>query len=227
MFPLPEPSQVSYNAPLITSKTLEAFRFNDLLRQSLCSAFIRILAFYGLEASVLLIPNGGSDNSKNALPTQVQEPATSDSNPTLKLSTNTSATAPTDDSQKQSSSPGTRTALSANLSDVANAWHAMNTFQVVRGPNFRERASNWCVPMDHNHLRITRILRCLRVLGLEKQCEEFYTALKDVYDDDNVSIAQTSMKYWTRAVREPIHIAPDGTKCRWLKDWHAKNQSLD
>ena len=174
-----------------------------------------MLSFYGLEASVEVAPNAGSGNDDNALPAQDQKTSTSESASSV------------EDSHQPSGDLKMRTVLSAELSNVANAWHVMDTFQVTRGLNFRKRASNWCVSIDHNHLRITRILRCLRVLGLQKQCEAFFEALKDVYNDANVSISQSSMKYWTRAVREPVHIAPDGMQCRWLKNWQEENHSLD
>jgi hypothetical protein len=38
---------------------------------------------------------------------------------------------------------------------------------VTRAPSFAAKATVWLSPGSHNHLRITRILRCLSVLGLE------------------------------------------------------------
>ena len=81
--------------------------------------------------------------------------------------------------------------------------------------------------MDHNHLRITRILRCLRVLGLEKQSEEFYKALREVFNDPKIRIGERSMVFWTRAVREPLYIAPDGKVCKWLKKWYEEEHQFD
>ena len=37
---------------------------------------------------------------------------------------------------------------------------------VTRTANFAARARNWLTPNNHNHLRITRILRCCWLLGL-------------------------------------------------------------
>jgi hypothetical protein len=36
---------------------------------------------------------------------------------------------------------------------------------VTRAPNLAANATGWLSPGNHNHLRITRILRCLTVLG--------------------------------------------------------------
>lgn len=57
LFPLPESSMFSYNAPQIQSDTLRAFRTNIELRMTLTSAFVRMLAFYGFEARVNIDPN--------------------------------------------------------------------------------------------------------------------------------------------------------------------------
>ncbi|KAH6646037.1 opioid growth factor receptor conserved region-domain-containing protein [Truncatella angustata] len=40
----------------------------------------------------------------------------------------------------------------------------------------RSNLARWVRPMDHNHLRITRILRSLRVLGMEAEAREFHQA---------------------------------------------------
>ena len=39
---------------------------------------------------------------------------------------------------------------------------------VIRSDQFAVRAANWMTPSNHNHLRITRILGCLRALGLDR-----------------------------------------------------------
>jgi hypothetical protein len=61
--------------------------------------------------------------------------------------------------------------------------------------------------MSHNHLRITRIIRCLRILGLEKEAQAFYRALKNVCAEGRIS--RTSEMYWTRAAKRPLNIPPD------------------
>src|SRR5438128_7445456 len=52
---------------------------------------------------------------------------------------------------------------------------------VRRGANFEERAGNWLSPWNHNHLRITRILKSLRILGLEKEASLFFNCLAQIY----------------------------------------------
>ncbi|KAL5118007.1 hypothetical protein ACEQ8H_004153 [Pleosporales sp. CAS-2024a] len=93
------------------------------------------------------------------------------------------------------------------------------TKQIIRGANFAKNSRNWAVRFDHNHLRITRILRCLRVLGLQVECDAFFKALQDVYDDAAFKISPRSLMYWTHAVTRPLYIAPNDDQIGWLKEW--------
>jgi hypothetical protein len=61
--------------------------------------------------------------------------------------------------------------------------------------------------MDHNHLRITRIIRSLRVLGLEEEALAFFHALKRVQESSIIS--PRSLMYWSRATFRPLNLAPD------------------
>jgi Opioid growth factor receptor (OGFr) conserved region len=51
---------------------------------------------------------------------------------------------------------------------------------VTRAPNFAAKATGWLSPGNHNHLRITRILRCLAVLGLEAAARAFVECLAEI-----------------------------------------------
>lgn len=66
---------------------------------------------------------------------------------------------------------------------------------------------NWVHRFDHNHLRITRIIRSLRVLGLEEEAIAFFQALKSIQEASNIS--PKSLNYWSRAAFRPLYIAPD------------------
>jgi Opioid growth factor receptor (OGFr) conserved region len=52
---------------------------------------------------------------------------------------------------------------------------------VTRAFSFAERSKRWVTPYNHNHLRITRILKSLRLLGLEPEATAFFTCLADIY----------------------------------------------
>ncbi|KAM3416679.1 Opioid growth factor receptor [Cercospora zeina] len=73
--------------------------------------------------------------------------------------------------------------------------------------NFEKLArETWRTRMDHNHLRITRIIRCMRILGLEKAASDFYEAL---CANEGGKVASRSLMYWERAAKRPLHLPPD------------------
>jgi opioid growth factor receptor-like protein len=76
--------------------------------------------------------------------------------------------------------------------------------KVTRAPNFTVRATIWLSPGNHNHLRITRILRCLSLLGLEAEARAFFECLSDIYENEQSqprpAISTETILYWRRAV---------------------------
>ncbi len=68
--------------------------------------------------------------------------------------------------------------------------------EVRRAPDFRERAANWLHPGNHNHLRITRILKCLGLLGLEPEAGAFFTALQSIYKEFPNRITGRTFQFW-------------------------------
>ena len=75
---------------------------------------------------------------------------------------------------------------------------------VTRAPNFAAKVTVWLSPGNHNHLRITRILKCLNVLGLEAEAKAFFDCLTEIYDDEQSkpmpAISDETMRYWREAV---------------------------
>jgi opioid growth factor receptor-like protein len=73
---------------------------------------------------------------------------------------------------------------------------------VTRSPTFAARATTWLSKGNHNHLRITRILRCLTVLGLESEAKAFFGSLSDIYEQNKPrpAISDETMLYWKEAV---------------------------
>ncbi|HSZ56035.1 MAG TPA: opioid growth factor receptor-related protein [Tepidisphaeraceae bacterium] len=69
--------------------------------------------------------------------------------------------------------------------------------QVVRGENFDRRLSLWKYP-NHNWLRITRVLKSLRVLGFEKEAGALWHCLKDLHEKDGFPFTG-SFEYWKQA----------------------------
>lgn len=72
------------------------------------------------------------------------------------------------------------------------------TGEVVEAENFAARAKEWLQPGDHNHLRITRILKCLTLCDLHDQAAAFLRRLLTLPGQDRISAA--SRQYWRDAV---------------------------
>ena len=74
----------------------------------------------------------------------------------------------------------------------------------TRAPNFAAEAKGWLSPSNHNHLRITRILRCLTILGLEAEAKAFFGCLVEIYEGEQSkqtpAISHETMGYWREAV---------------------------
>ena len=98
----------------------------------------------------------------------------------------------------------------------------LSNWTVEQAPNFAAAANNWVVRVDHNHLRITRILRSLRVLGLEREATEFYAALLQVGRDCPGRISERSFAFWRRAAERELYLPPDVDEndvgVRWLRE---------
>jgi len=70
--------------------------------------------------------------------------------------------------------------------------------------------ANWIRNTNHNHLRMTRVIRSLRVLGLEEEAVAFTRALCES-DFLKTRVSYISRMFWTRAAYRPLNIAPDVT----------------
>ena len=53
--------------------------------------------------------------------------------------------------------------------------------------NFLSRNEFWKKPNDHNHRRITRVIRSLRLLGDAEEAENFKIDVQDMLGDQNFS----------------------------------------
>jgi hypothetical protein len=71
---------------------------------------------------------------------------------------------------------------------------------VRKASHFLERARNWLVFGDHNHLRITRILKCLCICGLDAPARAFLACLLDLREQQPREISNETLAYWRDAV---------------------------
>lgn len=63
-----------------------------------------------------------------------------------------------------------------------------------------DRKPNVWGGFNHNWLRITRVLRCLTLLGMNDEAGEFIGFLTELRDTGTVAINDESFGYWQRAV---------------------------
>ena len=74
---------------------------------------------------------------------------------------------------------------------------------VTRTFFFADRAENWIKPSNHNHLRITRILKSLRLLGLEAEAAAFFECLANIYRLESAKttprISEETFAFWQAA----------------------------
>lgn len=68
---------------------------------------------------------------------------------------------------------------------------------------FYRGSRHWITPGNHNHLRITRILKCLRLTGLDAEAQEFFEWLSAIYEHERVKskpgITARSYEFWKDA----------------------------
>jgi hypothetical protein len=71
---------------------------------------------------------------------------------------------------------------------------------IQRAPNFGLRQRVWLTPNNHNFLRITRILTCLNILGLDHELEMFKHALESIAASEGKGIiSEETLKIWRHA----------------------------
>jgi Opioid growth factor receptor (OGFr) conserved region len=79
---------------------------------------------------------------------------------------------------------------------------------VVESSKFAAASRNWLHAGNHNHLRLTRILRSLRVLGLEHEAAALWVALRSVHERENAAGRQTitaeTFTFWRQAATAPL-----------------------
>jgi hypothetical protein len=75
--------------------------------------------------------------------------------------------------------------------------------RVTRRCGFATKAAFWLSAGNHNHLRITRILKCLGLLGLGLEAKALFDCLTDIYADEQCKplpqISAETFVYWTEA----------------------------
>ena len=77
-----------------------------------------------------------------------------------------------------------------------------NGVRILPSTEWEVRKDNWLTSHNHNHLRITRILISLRLLGLVEYAVAFFAQLDRVcYSDSGGAISETTYALWQAAIR--------------------------
>jgi hypothetical protein len=73
--------------------------------------------------------------------------------------------------------------------------------RVERAKTFDPKSVEWLHRGNHNHLRITRILKCLQLCGLEREAQAFFECLTGLYEQGRGrTITDTTFRFWKDAV---------------------------
>lgn len=73
--------------------------------------------------------------------------------------------------------------------------------EISRSDVYSERKQEWINLGNHNYLRLTRILTCLKLLGLENYAEALFECLEKIYKEESRRIGSETFNYWKNAVR--------------------------
>lgn len=70
---------------------------------------------------------------------------------------------------------------------------------IARAPGFAAKSRGWLNAGDHNHLRLTRMLTSLRLLGLAVYSRALYDCLDAIARERPDAVSATTREYWRRA----------------------------
>ncbi|MGD0283054.1 MAG: opioid growth factor receptor-related protein [Dissulfurispiraceae bacterium] len=99
----------------------------------------------------------------------------------------------------------TETDLKENIAksfDVMLGFYGFHRIETIieKAPDYEDRIRNWVSEGNHNFLRITRILKCLCILGFQHYAKAFLLTLNKVYMDNQDKIGE-SYTFWEKAVQ--------------------------
>ena len=64
--------------------------------------------------------------------------------------------------------------------------------------SFLERNMHWNAKIDHNQLRITRVIECLRLLVSDEEADNFYNNVLELIKDNN-QVSKKTLNFWKNA----------------------------
>jgi hypothetical protein len=82
--------------------------------------------------------------------------------------------------------------------------------RVTLDRNFHSKSGKWLMKHNHNHLRLTRILKSLRLLGLEVCSKNLFLCLKNIALRNPQSISTETLSYWQDSQKISIGLSQQG-----------------
>jgi hypothetical protein len=79
---------------------------------------------------------------------------------------------------------------------------AGSEIQISKAENYPRRSRNWITPSNHNFLRVTRILKSLRLLGLRRPADAFFVCLEQIFRENRAVIGARTFEFWERAIHD-------------------------
>ena len=78
---------------------------------------------------------------------------------------------------------------------------ARSASRIGKAPGWAQRKSLWFTHPSHNHLRITRILKCLNMLALREEAHMLYDCLVTLKETEpDCGIPATAFAHWAGAI---------------------------
>ena len=68
----------------------------------------------------------------------------------------------------------------------------------------RRGERQWLTPGNHNYLRLTRMLRSLRTLGLPAEARQLFDELTAIYHEHSATIGPTTYRHWQQAMTDDL-----------------------
>lgn len=73
------------------------------------------------------------------------------------------------------------------------------SIEILRAPDFNARRLEWLTTGNHNFLRLTRILKSLRILGLSNWANALLACLEEICRAESGKIGAETFAYWKAA----------------------------
>lgn len=110
--------------------------------------------------------------------------------------------------ERSGSVPGVPTLSAKDIdaihgSDVARA-NLERSVQWYLG--FLQRNDYWVKPYDHNHLRITRVIKALDLLLSQRVALTFLNSVLEVVGESVDSVSQAAIRFWKAAISFTLNV---------------------